>query len=126
MKTVIKTDKAPGAIGPYSQAIQNNDLLFISGQIPIDMETGELSTASIAEQTRFSLRNAAEIAQAAGTSLKKAIKTTVLLTDMNDFAQVNEAYSEFFPEEPPARSCFAVAGLPKNAKIEIEIICAMQ
>lgn len=125
MKKIIATDRAPGAIGPYSQAVQHDGMLFVSGQIPIDMKTGELCQGSIAEQTRCSLNNAAEIAKAAGTDLKNTVKTTVLLTDMNDFAEVNAAYAEFFPENPPARSCFTVCALPKGAKIEIEIICAL-
>lgn len=125
MKTVISSEKAPGAIGPYSQAIKCGDLLFISGQIPVDMATGELCTGPIAEQTRHSLTNASAIAQAAGTSLENAVKATVLLADINDFAEVNAAYAEFFPHDPPARSCFAVAALPKGARVEIEVICSL-
>lgn len=125
MKAVISTENAPKAIGPYSQAIRCGDLVFISGQLPVDMETGELCSGSIAEQVRHSLKNASAIASAAGTNLQNAVKTTVLLTDMNDFAEVNTAYADFFPNNPPARSCFAVAALPKGAKIEIEIICGI-
>ncbi len=123
-RSVIATAGAPGAIGPYSQGIGMGDLVFISGQLPVDMATGELCAGSIGEQTKHSLKNAAAIAKAAGTDLSKAVKTTVFLTDMADFAEVNAAYAEFFPKEPPARSCIAVAALPKNARVEIEIICA--
>ena len=122
-KVVTSTD-APGAIGPYSQGIGCGDFVFISGQLPIDMATGELCAGSIGEQTKHSLKNAAAIAKAAGTDLSRAVKTTIFLADMADFAEVNKAYAEFFPTEPPARSCFAVAGLPKNARVEIEVICA--
>lgn len=124
-KSVIATNGAPGAIGPYSQGIKTGNLVFISGQLPIDMATGDLSTGDIAEQTRCCLKNAEAIAQAAGTSLANAVKTTVLLTDMADFGAVNGAYGEFFPSEPPARACYAVAALPKGAHIEIEVICAL-
>lgn len=124
-RSVVSTSEAPGAIGPYSQGIRSGNFLFISGQLPIDMATGELCAGSIAEQTRHSLKNAAAIAKAAGTDLSKAVKTTIFLADMKDFAEVNGAYAEFFDKEPPARSCFAVAGLPKNAQVEIEVICAL-
>lgn len=119
----LETNQAPAAIGPYSQGIEAGNLVFISGQLPVDMTTGELCTGTIAEMTRCSLSNAAAIAEQAGTSLENAVKTTVLLADINDFAEVNKAYAEFFPGIAPARSCFAVAALPKNAKIEIEVIC---
>lgn len=125
MKKIIKTDSAPGAIGPYSQAVKYGDLVFISGQIPLDAKTGELCTGSIGEQTALVLKNAAEIAKAAGTDLTKAVKTTILLTDMGNFSEVNSAYAEFFPTDPPARACFAVSALPKGAGVEIEIICGM-
>lgn len=124
-RIVISTRNAPGAIGPYSQAIKSGGFVFISGQLPIDMATGDLSSGSAADMTRCSLKNAAAIAKEAGTDLTKAVKTTIFLTDMNDFAEVNGAYAEFFPGEPPARSCFAVSALPKGAKVEIEVICAL-
>jgi len=123
MRTIIFTEKAPGVIGPYSQALKSGSFIFISGQLPINMENGELCNGSIGEQTKHALKNAAAIAQEAGTDLKKAVKTTIFLTDMNNFAEANAAYAEFFPDAPPARSCVAVAALPKGAKIEIEIIC---
>ena len=120
----ISTANAPGAVGPYSQGIKSGGLLFISGQLPIDMATGEFP-ATIGLQTQCCLKNLDAIASQAGTSIQNAVKVTVFLTDMNDFAEVNAAYTEFFPEAPPARSCIAVAALPKNAPIEIEAICAI-
>ena len=118
----ISTENAPGAIGPYSQAIRSGDLLFVSGQLPIDMTTGEFPIP-IGEQARCCLKNLDAISKAAGSSLENALKVTIFLTDMNDFADVNAVYAEFFPGIPPARSCIAVSGLPKNAQIEIEAIC---
>ena len=119
----ITTSGAPGAIGPYSQAIKSGNTLYISGQLPIDMATGSYP-AAIADQARCCLSNLDAIAKQAGTSLQNAVKVTVFLTDMNDFAEMNSAYTEFFPGTPPARSCIAVVGLPKNAEIEIEAIVA--
>jgi len=123
-RTPISTEKAPAAVGPYSQAIKSGDFLFISGQLPIDMATGEFPD-TIGEQTHFCLKNLDSIAQEAGTSLKNAVKLTVFLTSMDDFFEMNVAYAEFFPDIPPARSTIQVAGLPKNAPIEIEAICAL-
>ena len=129
-RTQITTENAPSAVGPYSQAIKTENLLFISGQLPIDMKTGEFP-GSIAEQTRCCLQNLDAIAKKAGTKLENAVKITVFLTDMNDFAEMNTEYEKFFQKEaplpyiPPARSTFAVAGLPKNAPIEIEAICTI-
>ncbi len=120
---IIETKNAPGAVGPYSQAIKANGFVFISGQTPINPATGKMAEGSIADLARQSLKNAAVIAQAAGTSLSKAVKTTVFLTDMADFKEVNEEYAKWFPETFPARSCFAVKQLPVGAKVEIEIIC---
>jgi 2-iminobutanoate/2-iminopropanoate deaminase len=111
-------------VGPYSQAIKTENLLFISGQLPIDMKTGEFPN-TIAEQTRCCLNNLDAIAREAGTKLENAVKLTVFLTDMNDFIEMNTAYETFFPNIPPARSTFAVVGLPKNAQIEIEAICTL-
>ena len=124
-RIVVSTANAPGAIGPYSQAIKAGGLVFISGQLPIDMSTGELCAGTIAEATTCCLNNAAAIAKEAGTDLARAVKTTILLTDMGDFAEVNAAYGKFFPSESPARACYAVAALPKDAHIEIEVICAL-
>jgi len=123
-RNAVSTEKAPGAVGPYSQAIKSGGFLFISGQLPIDMATGEFPK-TISECARCCLKNLDAIAKEAGTSLKNAVKLTVFLTDMDDFAAMNAAYTEFFPERPPARSTIAVAGLPKNAPIEIEAICAL-
>jgi len=119
----IFTENAPAAVGPYSQGIKSNGFLFISGQLPIDMETGEFPK-SIGEQVKCCLNNLEAIAKEAGTSLQNAVKLTVFLTNMNDFTEVNAAYTEFFPNTPPARSCIAVSALPKNAEIEIEAIVA--
>ena len=117
----IFTNNAPAAVGPYSQGIKANNMLFISGQLPIDMETGKFPEA-IGEQAKCCLQNLDAIAKAAGTSIQNAVKLTVFLTDMSDFEEVNKAYTEFFPDIPPARSCIAVSALPKNAEIEIEAI----
>lgn len=122
MKTVIATDKAPGAIGPYSQGISVGELVFTSGQLPLDMTTGELEMDDIREATRHSLANVQAILESAGTSMTQVVKTTVFLTDMADFAAMNEVYATFFGENPPARSCIQVAGLPKGVKVEIEAI----
>ena len=121
----ISTDKAPAAIGPYSQAIDSGaGLVFLSGQIPIDPATGSFAEGGIKEQTRQSLLNAQAILQAAGLSLSNVVKTTVFLADMGDFAAMNEVYAQFFTEPFPARSAFAVKSLPKGALVEIECVAA--
>lgn len=125
MKQVIHTDKAPAAIGPYSQAIQIGQLLFTSGQIPIDPETGALVEGGIQEQTRQSLNNIKAILNAAGTNMGAVVKTTVFLQDMNDFAAMNEVYAEFFQEPYPARSAVQVGRLPKDALVEIETVAQL-
>lgn len=125
MKFIISTTGAPGAIGPYSQATRAANLLFISGQLGINPETGELP-ASVENQTRQSLKNLCAILAAAGAGPEAVLKTTVFLASMNDFAKVNEIYAETFSNNPPARSCIAVAGLPKNALVEIEAIAALE
>ena len=117
----IKTEKAPAAIGPYSQAIEVGGLVFASGQLPIDPKTGAFPEG-IKAQTRQALTNAQEILKAAGTDMKHVVKTTVLLADIADFAAMNEVYAEFFTEPYPARSAFAVRDLPKGALVEIECI----
>ena len=122
MKT-IKTEKAPAAIGPYSQAIEANGLVFVSGQLPICPETGTFPEG-IQAQTRQSLTNAKAILEAAGLTMQHVVKTTVLLADINDFAAMNEVYAEFFAEPFPARSAFAVKAVPKGALVEIECIAA--
>ena len=121
----IVTDKAPAAIGPYSQAIQIGQLLFTSGQIPIDPETGALVEGGIQEQARQSLNNIKAILNAAGTNMGAVVKTTVFLQDMNDFAAMNEVYAEFFQEPYPARSAVQVGRLPKDALVEIETVAQL-
>jgi 2-iminobutanoate/2-iminopropanoate deaminase len=124
MKKVISTSKAPAAIGPYSQAIQVGNLVFASGQIPIDPATGSFVEGGVKEQARQSLTNVKAILEEAGLTLDNVVKTTVLLADMNDFADVNAVYAEFFAEPYPARSAVAVKTLPKGALVEIEVIAA--
>ena len=123
MKVII-TNKAPKAIGPYSQAIEANGLVITSGQLPIDPATGEFAPGGIKEQTRQSLTNAKAILEEAGISMANVMKTTVFLSDMNNFAAMNEVYAEFFSEPFPARSAIAVKTLPKNALVEVECIAA--
>ena len=125
MKQVIHTDKAPAAIGPYSQAIQIGQLLFTSGQVPIDSETGAIVEGGIQEQARQSLNNIKAILNAAGTNMGAVVKTTVFLQDMNDFAAMNEVYAQFFQEPYPARSAVQVARLPKDVLVEIEAIAQL-
>ena len=125
MKQVIHTDSAPAAIGPYSQAIQIGDLLFVSGQVPIDPSTGAIVEGDIKAQTQQSLNNLKAILNAAGTNMGAVVKTTVFLADMNDFAAMNEVYAQFFQEPFPARSAVQVARLPKDAKVEIEAIAQL-
>ncbi|EGJ45582.1 MAG: RidA family protein [Flintibacter sp.] len=125
MKQVIHTDKAPAAIGPYSQAIQIGQLLFTSGQVPIDPETGAIVEGGIQEQARQSLNNIKAILNAAGTNMGAVVKTTVFLQDMNDFAAMNEVYAQFFQEPYPARSAVQVGRLPKDALVEIEAIAQL-
>ena len=124
MNNIIHTEKAPAAIGPYSQAVQTGNLLFISGQIPIDPATGSFAGDDIVTQTRQSLNNVRAILDAAGYSLGDVVKTTVLLADMADFAAMNAVYAEFFTENCPARAAFAVKELPRGARVEIEAIAA--
>lgn len=125
MKQVIHTDSAPAAIGPYSQAIQIGDLLFVSGQVPIDPSTGAVVEGDITAQARQSLNNLKAILNAAGTNMGAVVKTTVFLADMNDFAAMNEVYAQFFQEPFPARSAVQVGRLPKDAKVEIEAIAQL-
>lgn len=121
MKEIISTEKAPGAIGPYSQAVRKNGMLFLSGQLPINTETG-LMPENISDQTRQSLMNAKAIVESTGASLSDVVKTTVFLNDMNDFTKMNDVYKEFFTDNFPARSAVEVARLPKDALVEIEMI----
>lgn len=121
-KKVISTPDAPAAVGAYSQAIVGNGFVFCSGQVPLDPKSGELVGGSVADQTRRCLENLAAVLRAAGSSLDDVVKVTAFLLDMGDFPEFNEAYSEFFDDEPPARATVAVAGLPKGAEVEIECI----
>ncbi|MCD1634348.1 RidA family protein [Martelella mediterranea] len=121
----IATDKAPAAIGPYSQAVRHGDLLFVSGQLPIDPATGAFVEGGAVEQMRQCLKNIAAIAEEAGTDLTKTIKTTVLLTDLSGFADVNEEYGKTFAEPFPARACYEVSALPKGAMVEVEAVIAL-
>lgn len=121
-KRVIHTDNAPKAIGPYSQAIHTGSMIYTAGQIPLDPATMEFVPGGIEEQTRQVITNLKNVLEAAGSSLSNVVKTTVFLKDMNDFVKMNAVYAEFFSENPPARSTVAVAGLPKNALVEIEVV----
>ncbi|MCF2137995.1 MAG: RidA family protein [Candidatus Thorarchaeota archaeon] len=121
-REVVATDKAPKAIGPYSQGVVAGDFVFCSGQLPADPETGKLLTGSITEQTHQALKNISEVLKAAGTSMSKVVKVTVFLRDMNDFGEMNEEYAKWFPENPPARAAVQVARLPKDVGVEIEAI----
>ncbi|PAB59909.1 RidA family protein [Anaeromicrobium sediminis] len=121
MKEAVSTNKAPGAIGPYSQGVKFGNMIITSGQLPINPETGEMPE-TIKEQTRQSLENVKAILEEAGTSMDKVVKTTVFLNDMNDFAQMNEVYGEFFSGTYPSRSAVEVARVPKDALVEIEAI----
>ena len=119
---VISTKKAPAAIGPYSQAIQVGNLVYTSGQIPIDPATGALVEGGIKEQTRQSLTNVKAILEEVGLTMNNVVKTTVFMADMNDFVEMNSIYAEFFSEPYPARSAVAVKTLPKGALVEIEVV----
>ena len=121
----IHTTDAPGAVGPFSQAIKVGDLLFVSGQLPIDPATGEFNSDDAVEQAGQCLKNLAAIAAAAGTSLASTVKTTVLLTDLGKFADINAVYAGFFSKPYPARACYEVSALPKGAKVEIEAVIAL-
>ncbi|MBR4698420.1 MAG: RidA family protein [Prevotella sp.] len=122
----IFASKAPAAIGPYSQAIRVSNLVFASGQIPIDPATGVFVTGGIKEQTRQSLTNVKTILEAAGLTMANVVKTTVFMADMNDFADMNGVYAEFFKEPYPASSAVAVKALPKGALVEIEVVAAAE
>lgn len=122
MKKVIHTDNAPKAVGPYSQAIQLGDFLYCSGQISIDPKTNEVFTGDIKTQTEMVMKNVEAVLTAAGLNFNNIVKTTIFITNMNDFATVNEVYAKAFKEAPPARSTVAVAGLPKGVNVEIEVI----
>ena len=122
MKRIIVTKDAPQAIGPYSQAVAASGFIFVSGQIPLEPQTGEIIGGGVREQTEQVMRNLDAVLQAAGTGLDLVVKTTVFLTDMNDFAAMNEVYGRYFEVEPPARATVQAARLPRDARVEIEAI----
>lgn len=126
MNKAVHTEAAPAAIGPYSQAIQAGNTIYVSGQIPIDPKTGEFAGEDIRTQTRQSLTNIKNILAAAGTDMSAVVKTTVLLHDIVDFGAMNEVYAEFFSEPYPARAAFQAAALPKGALVEIEAVAAVE
>jgi 2-iminobutanoate/2-iminopropanoate deaminase len=122
MKKEVKTEKAPKAIGPYSQGILANGFVYASGQIPIDPTTGELNTGTVEDQTRQVLKNLGAVLDAAGSSYDQVVKATVFLQDMNDFSRMNQVYAEFFKPPFPARAAFQVARIPRDAKVEVEVV----
>jgi len=122
MKKIISTSEAPGAIGPYSQAIRTGSFLFCSGQIPLDPESGQIIPGDIAAQTRRVMDNIAALLKAESLSFDNVVKTTIFLTNLGDFQTVNEIYGSYFTQDPPARSTIQVAALPKGANVEIEVI----
>ncbi|MCM1990743.1 MULTISPECIES: RidA family protein [Oceanirhabdus] len=125
-KKIINTEKAPAAIGPYSQAVQVGNLVYTSGQLPIDMETKELVKDDVKKAAEMCLKNAKAILEEAGTSLDKVVKSLVFVRDMNDFAAINEVYGKFFTENYPARSCVQAAKLPLDAPVEMEFIAIVE
>ncbi|MCX6563629.1 MAG: RidA family protein [Candidatus Aminicenantes bacterium] len=126
MKKEVKTDKAPQAIGPYSQGIIANGFVFCSGQIPLVPETGALAAGAVEDQTRQVLKNLSAVLDAAGSSLDQVVKATVFLQDMNDFAAMNKVYAEFFKAPFPARAAVQVARLPRDVKVEIEAVAILK
>ena len=121
-REIISTDQAPAAIGPYSQAVKTNGLVFVSGQLPINPATGELVSGDIRAETRQTMTNVGAILSAAGSAFDRIIKTTLFISDMEQFAVINEVYAEFFAGNPPARACVEVARLPKDARVEVEAV----
>ena len=124
-RKTVNADQAPAAVGPYSHAVAVNGLLFCSGQIPLDPASGEIVGDTPAEQARRCLENLQLVCEAAGTTLDRAVRCTVYMTDLSAFAQVNEVYAEFFPSEPPARAAVGVSALPKGAQVEIDAIVSL-
>ena len=122
VRTIIETEKAPGAIGPYSQAVKTDTMVFVSGQLALNPTTGNLVTDDIKTETRQAMNNLKNILEAAGSNLEKVIKTTLFIKNMNDFSQINEVYGEFFKQNFPARACVEVARLPKGANVEVEAV----
>jgi 2-iminobutanoate/2-iminopropanoate deaminase len=126
MKKIVSTNEAPAAIGPYSQAVRSGRFLFCSGQIPLDPKSGQIVPGDIAAQTRRVLDNIAAVLRAEGATFEDVVKTTIFLTDLNDFQTVNEIYGSYFKNQPPARSTVQVAALPKGARVEIEVIAVAE
>jgi 2-iminobutanoate/2-iminopropanoate deaminase len=124
-RLTVSTDAAPAAIGPYSQAVRHGEVLYCSGQIPLDPASGEPVGGSVAEEATQCLRNLAAVCEAAGTDLSRALRLTVYTTELGQFAEINEAYAEFFAAEPPARAAVGVAALPKGVRVEIDAIVAL-
>jgi len=124
MKKIISTNEAPAAIGPYSQAVRSGRFLFCSGQIPLDPKSGQIITGGIATQTRRVMDNIASVLRAEGMTFDSIVKTTIFLTNLDDFQKVNEIYGSYFKQDPPARSTVQVSALPKGANVEIEVIAA--
>ena len=122
MREIVKTERAPAAIGPYSQAVRAGGFVFASGQIPLDPATGQFVEGGVREQTEQVLRNLAAVLEAAGSGLDRVVKTTVFLADMDDFAAMNEVYGRYFAEDPPARATVEAARLPRDARVEIEVV----
>jgi 2-iminobutanoate/2-iminopropanoate deaminase len=122
VREIVKTERAPAAIGPYSQAVRAGGFVFASGQIPLDPKTGEFVSGGVAEQTEQVMRNLTAVLEAAGCGLDSVVKTTVFLADMSDFAAMNEVYGRYFKENPPARATVQAARLPRDARVEIEVI----
>lgn len=125
MKEIVSTDKAPGAIGPYSQAVKAGGMVYCSGQIPIDPATGEFVSDDVSEQTEQVLKNLAEVLAAAGAGFENVVKTTIFLASMDDFALVNQVYGKYFSENKPARATVQAARLPRDAKVEIDCIAVL-
>jgi len=124
-REIVRSADAPAAIGPYSQAVRSGELLYCSGQIPLDPQTGEIVGVSAAEQARRCLLNLQAVCMAAGSSLQRALRVTVYLTDLGQWAAVNEVYESFFPAEPPARVAIGVSALPRDAYVEIDAVVAL-
>jgi len=122
MKITIQTDRAPRPVGPYSQAVRSGDLLFLSGQVPIDPATGRLSEGGIRAETRQVMENLKAVLEAGGSDFSRVVKTTIFLADISDFSEVNQVYGEYFPSEAPARSTVQVGALPLGARVEIEMV----
>ena len=125
-REIVNTEKAPKAIGPYSQAVKTEKMVFVSGQLPLDPTNGALVQDDIQTETRQVMENLKKVLEASGSSLEQVLKTTLYVTNMDDFPLINEAYGEFFPENPPARACVEVSRLPKGANFEVEAVALLK